>query len=128
VLHLRTLVGLLLVPALLVVGASGRVYALFECSMTGQTQPHCCCAAEQSEPCGDQIERADCCSERSVHVEATRGDLAAPVMPAVASAWSVRIPVRDLVFVVQSAGTFAPREAPRAIGPPLIVLYRVLRL
>jgi hypothetical protein len=128
VLSLRTLVGLLLIPALLVLGASGRVYALFECSMTGQTQAHCCCPAQESPPCGDQLERADCCSERAVHVEATRADLGAPALPAIASSWFTWLAVRDLYAVVQSGDTFALREAPRAIGPPLIVLYRVLRL
>jgi hypothetical protein len=121
-------VGLLLVPALLVAGASGRVYALFECSMTGQTQAHCCCAPLESQPCGDQIERADCCSERAVHLEATRGDLGAPLLPAIVSSWFVRLALCDLYAVVPSGDTFALHEAPRAIGPPLIVLYRVLRL
>jgi hypothetical protein len=122
------LLALLLVPALLVAGASDRAYALFECSMTGQTQTHCCCPAEESPPCEAQLERADCCSERAVHVEATRGDLAASALPAVAASWFVRLGVSDLYAVMESGDPFVPREAPRAIGPPLIVLYRVLRL
>jgi hypothetical protein len=127
--RLRAWLGVWLVPALLVASSTDSAYALFECSMSGQTGAHCCCPAQDAEaPCEDQLERASCCSERAVHVRASRADLGASPMPAVAAGWFVRLAVRDLYAVEQAGDTFSPREAPRALGPPLIVLYRVLRL
>jgi hypothetical protein len=132
---LKRLVNLmvsLLVPALLVAGAADGAYALFECSMTNTLQTHCCCAAKaasEDEPCGPQVKRADCCSERWFSAKApVPGHQSQPATPLVLAQSYERVLVRELYRAQSAPLSFAVREAPRAIGPPLIYLYRVLRL
>lgn len=130
--RLRKLVGILLVPALMIAGASGGVYALFECSMMGTVkQSQCCCAGLASaaqDEAPHRVERASCCTERTVTVEATQADFGPSFALAAPPQAFVRLAIRDLYAPVLAYAGFALREAPRAIGPPLILLYRVLRL
>ena len=130
--RLVNLIALLLVPAVLVAGSVQGAYALFECSMTNTLQAHCCCGAKASpseEPCPAQVERADCCSERWVEGKAPApGHESRPATPPVFAQSYERVLVRELYAAVDAPRSFAVREAPRAIGPPLIYLYRVLRL
>ena len=126
------LLALVLLPVLLLAGGPNGAYALFECSMTNTLQAHCCCGAKASpseEPCPAQVERADCCSERWVEGKAPApGHESRPATPAVIAQSYERVLVRELYAAVHAPRSFAVREAPRAIGPPLIYLYRVLRL
>jgi hypothetical protein len=130
--QLARFVCLMLVPALLVSGAAQGAYALFECSMTQAVQAHCCCKAQAQKseaPCPAQVEQADCCSERWVEAQApVQGHDSRPAAPPVFAQRFERVLVRDLYAVALAPHSFALREAPRAIGPPLILLYRVLRL
>jgi hypothetical protein len=122
----------MLVPALLVSGAAEGAYALFECSMTQTVSAHCCCkgqASAREASCPAQVKQADCCSEHWVEVKAPQqGHDSRPLAPPVFAPSFERVRVRDLYTVSLAPHSFALREAPRAIGPPLILLYRVLRL
>jgi hypothetical protein len=125
------MLALLLVPALLVAGGPNGAYALFECSMTRTLQTHCCCAgkAGESRPAPAKLEQGDCCSERWVDAKAPApAHESSPATPVVLAQSHERVLVRDLYAVQPAPHSFAVREAPRAIGPPLIYLYRVLRL
>ena len=120
-----------MLPALLVAGSVDTAYALFSCVSMGQVGTKCCCpaarASEQASPC-DELERASCCDDQRVEVQATPSQLSSPITPAVLSASFTRLSIRDLYAPVLVRESFAPRSAPRAAGPPLIILHRVLRL
>ena len=126
------LLALLLVPALLVVSGPSGAHALFECSMTRTVQTHCCCAGKaegESNEAPAQLKQGDCCSECWVDAKAPApGHESSPATPSVLAQAYERVRVRDLYAVPARVHSFALREAPRAIGPPLIYLYRVLRL
>ena len=125
------LLALVLLPVLLLAGGPNGAYALFECSMTRTLQTHCCCAgkADQSAPAHAQVEQGSCCSERWVDAKAPApGHESSSATPTVLAQGYELVLIRDLYAVAPEAPSFAVREAPRAIGPPLIYLYRVLRL
>jgi hypothetical protein len=113
---------LFLLAPVLAAGTPEGVYSWFYCAQMGTQQSACCCAAAQKNqaPC-DRIEQGSCCDQRTLAVPGTDQDTTRHELVPSAPILISRVRLADLFVPRPSQGSFVVREAPRAIGPPLIL-------